>query len=356
VITKLKIFADYRCNLACSYCVQNAGRRRGPLAMPVLPPERRGDVALDALAAFLGDAQRTAEKISVYLSGGEPLASRPWFRMARLIRDLDMPYKTISNGTLLEQKIDELLEVRPDWISFTFNGTGARHDHVVGVPGAFAAMWRGLRRNVRRMFDAGIHVEATYVMTERSYRQITSDLQTISNIPFRKVVLQHLSYLEPEICEGHRKVYRRLFGNNSDFIFGEETPVPDFDLKVMHAQIQRTLAARWPFAIDVYPPLTELDELTDYYSSQPQFYRQRHCLRFDEEIWVLPDGRITSCFHETFGNLATHSFQDIVCSERRRWWSQTMRGLDESLPGCRRCHRIHTFPRAGRSMVAPAGR
>ncbi|MCA9068627.1 MAG: radical SAM protein [Planctomycetaceae bacterium] len=347
MITKLKIFADYHCNLSCSYCVQNVSRRTGPLALPILDPAPDAGPSLESMSAFLKQFKEAVEKPSIYLSGGEPLASKPWFRMARLLHDLDLPYKTISNGTLLEQKIDDLLKVRPSWIAFTFNGVGERHDRVVGVSGAYAAMSKALQKNVPRLQEAGIRVEATYVMTEQSYRHLADDFRVLSEIPFQQVTLQHLSYLEPEICEEHREVYHELLGTSSPFLFVEETPVPQFDLSTLYEQIQQVASEPWPFDVAVYPPLIELDELTDYYAPDPQYYRERKCERFDEEIWILPDGRITSCFQETFGNVATHSYHEVLDSHRRNTWIETLHNLDEPLPGCRRCHRIHTFPRQG---------
>lgn len=343
MISRLKILADYRCNLACPHCVQNVSRQQ---AAEAVRPDAGQPMRLADLGRFLGDLCDAAPGMAIYLSGGEPFASAHWFRCARLICDLGLRFKTISNGTLLQAVLDEILRVHPESIAFTFNGIRETHDRVVGVAGSFARMSAGLRRCAGRLLEHGIAIEATYVMTGHGDVSIRDGLQSIADIPFRKCVLQHVSFLEAAAVARHRDEYRRLFGAESTFVFGEGADRPAVDPGVLCGQIREVLRSQWPFEVCVFPPLVEEDELADYYGPAPQIYRARRCRRFQEELWILPDGTITSCFAHPFGHVATHRLGDILGSTEYRRWCAVLCGLEEPLPGCCRCHRIHADCRA----------
>lgn len=102
------------CNLACSYCY--LGDRT----------EEKGTLDLDALFASLRSAVNHDAKLIAFI-GKEPLAdTRALDIIKRLshIRGADKKFRVgmVTNGTLVERRIDEILEADPCYIDISIDG------------------------------------------------------------------------------------------------------------------------------------------------------------------------------------------------------------------------------------------
>jgi sulfatase maturation enzyme AslB (radical SAM superfamily) len=95
-----------RCNLVCAYCYQSSGASLGPLSWNAVRAAVAAAVALEP------------EGVDVVFSGGEPLLERDL--LTRCIAELDdlvstdveLSIRLITNGTLLDRRLTELLARR----------------------------------------------------------------------------------------------------------------------------------------------------------------------------------------------------------------------------------------------------
>jgi Radical SAM superfamily/Iron-sulfur cluster-binding domain/4Fe-4S single cluster domain len=95
------LYVTFRCNLTCSWCVN--------------PPLPEG-LSLDDYEADVDSVSRLLDHpffksvAHINLTGGEPLMNKHIGEIIRLIRRRGFLVGIVTNGTLLENKVDELLE------------------------------------------------------------------------------------------------------------------------------------------------------------------------------------------------------------------------------------------------------
>jgi MoaA/NifB/PqqE/SkfB family radical SAM enzyme len=331
----LKVFITYRCNLRCSHCVQSHVASKFESAYSF--------AFLEQLKTFASSVYYLNPNIKIYLSGGEPLLSPDFFRAAHIFKRQGLAYKTITNGLLLGARYPQLLEAPPQGIWVTFNGTAQRHDKMVGLKGGYDRLCESVQKSLSHLQGAGIKVGAVLVINALTYNRLSRDIEEIGALGFDQVVVQHLSFLPATVIEKHNRVYREKFGNDSLFCFGEGADGSGIQPVALYEELLKIRQKEYPFHVAIFPPLSELAELVDYYSDAPQRWRQKRCLRALHEIWVHPDGSVTVCFCHSIGHIG-QPFEQILTSPELMHWQQRFKELSSPLPGCMRCHRLYMYP------------
>jgi radical SAM protein with 4Fe4S-binding SPASM domain len=109
-----------RCNLRCSHCGSSAGTAR--------PKE------LDTRECF-----RVVEQLAragcrnVALMGGEPLMRDDFFEVGQAVKQLGMGLNIVSNGTLMETRIDRVRRLEPKVVGISIDGMKEAHESIRGT-------------------------------------------------------------------------------------------------------------------------------------------------------------------------------------------------------------------------------
>lgn len=331
-LTHLKIFADYQCNLNCVHCV-HANERHSVNNRP--GPDLDGQ-----MHDFLTEAYVLNPDLHIYLSGGEPLMSSRFFKLAGILRDLGYRYKTITNGLLLEERSNDLLAAPPEKLWITFNGTGRRHDRTVGKSGSFEKLVQSVRKSLPGLRQAGIYIGAVLMINPMTFHRLTDDVDVIAKFGFDEIVVQHLSFLPGALVHAHNLAYRNHFGCDSRFCFGQGADGSGIEYKALAQQLDALKKRDDPFPLIVFPPFDEPEQLADYYGKHPMRFLHRKCGRALHELWVRPDGEVTVCFGHRVGHVKQGP-ASILASEDLRFWQKRFSSLKTPLPGCTRCHRLY---------------
>jgi radical SAM protein with 4Fe4S-binding SPASM domain len=127
----------HRCNLRCKHCYSNSGEAG--------EEELTTEQALRVIDQ-LADAHVTA----LAFSGGEPLARKDFFQVARHAADRGLYVSLASNGTLLtKENVQKLKEAKVNYVDISIDGATAKtHDEFRGVTGAFEKAITGLKNCV----------------------------------------------------------------------------------------------------------------------------------------------------------------------------------------------------------------
>lgn len=118
------------------------------------------DVALKALKEF-----RDAQGLTVYISGGECMLHRDFAEILRHAKSLDLNIVVLSNLTLCDEKMVELLkEIDPQFVNVSLYAvTETIHDSITQVPGSC----KKTKAAIDALQAAGVHVRiATPFMRE----------------------------------------------------------------------------------------------------------------------------------------------------------------------------------------------
>jgi MoaA/NifB/PqqE/SkfB family radical SAM enzyme len=329
----LKIFVTYRCNLKCRHCVQSQISSR-------YKPAKDNKIYLRHINTFLTSAREKFRDIRIYVSGGEPLLSPNFFKIATMIKNQEITYKTITNGLLLGKLWRRFIEAPPEGIWITFNGTGRNHDRIVGLDNSYQQLCQSVSNSISHLQQAGIKVGAVLMINSLTHDRLDKDFDEIAAMGFDEVVLQHLSFLSPQELEQHRCVFKREFNRESHFCLGENVDGTGIDPVILFKQLKKVMNKRTSIRKVIFPPLESMEQLTDYYGDHPLKWKQRRCQRALREIWVHPDGTVAVCFSQEIGDIS-QSFEEIMQSPRFLHWWKTFQELSRPLPGCMRCHRLY---------------
>ena len=137
----ISLFLTYKCNLRCKMCGQwgPAGSSRGYSPEKL---DRRLDMAdierlLDEVAGF---------RPNITLFGGEPLLYKDWSAVARMAKKRKMRVNMITNGVLLKENAEAVIDSGVDEVIFSLDGPRDVHDGIRGAPGTYDRALAGFKK------------------------------------------------------------------------------------------------------------------------------------------------------------------------------------------------------------------
>jgi radical SAM protein with 4Fe4S-binding SPASM domain len=154
-----------RCNLRCSYCLEDAPLADAP---PDSTPEERARI-VDELVA--------SEVLKVYLSGGEPLLVDEVPLHVRRLRDAGASVRLTSNGTLVD-----------DAIAGQLARAGLTVAEISLQPGADEAV----RRGVEHLIAAGVRTIVRAVVTPSSVERIDGIVERYADSGVESIAFQEV--------------------------------------------------------------------------------------------------------------------------------------------------------------------
>lgn len=167
---------DYtrKCNLKCQHCYSNAKA----MVLEELTTKEALDV-VDQLADF--------GVVALAFSGGEPLARKDFFEVAKHAVNSGLYVSLATNGTLLnKQTAKKLKEIGLHYVEISIDGSNPEtHDGFRGVEGAFEMAVRGLKNCVEENMCASIAVTAT----KRNFKDIPKILDLAEKLGAKRFAL-----------------------------------------------------------------------------------------------------------------------------------------------------------------------
>lgn len=163
------------CNLRCRHCYQDAGRS--------LEDELSLEEQLQVVEQL--DYHHVP---AVALSGGEPLVSRNFWRVAEEIHKRGIYLSVATNGTLLSpENVTRLKEVGVDYVEVSLDSADPDfHDSFRGVPGMWERTVKGIENCLQQ---SGLKVGIAATITRQNYRQVPE------LISFAKKLGVHIFYV-----------------------------------------------------------------------------------------------------------------------------------------------------------------
>jgi MoaA/NifB/PqqE/SkfB family radical SAM enzyme len=147
-VNVIQIHPTRRCNLRCLHCYSTSG------------PELEGELSLDRIVAFLGEAVSEGFH-AIAVSGGEPFVWRPLPKLLESARALGLFTSVTTNGVLLDPRRLERLAPHLSLLAVSVDGVPESHDRLRASDGALAR----LRRKLGNVRDAGIPFGIIFTLT-----------------------------------------------------------------------------------------------------------------------------------------------------------------------------------------------
>ncbi|MCL5035716.1 MAG: radical SAM protein [Chloroflexi bacterium] len=151
------------CNMRCIHCGSSAGKpAKDELS-------REEGLSLCEQLAALGNQVVT-------LSGGEPLVSPHWHAYAKKFGELGLKVYMITNGYLLEENMDKIIDSPIKRLGISLDGTEATHNYIRQVGDSFQKAVNGAKLLMEKGISIGIvtHISKLNIMElEAMYETFT---------------------------------------------------------------------------------------------------------------------------------------------------------------------------------------
>lgn len=163
-LNQIYFYLTEGCNLACRHCWL------GPQYDP--DGTRYATLPSSLLEKIIHEAKLLGLR-GVKLTGGEPLLNQDFLLMLNVIRREGLALSLETNGTLCTPEHAAAIQAaceRP-FVSVSLDGVEAgTHDHIRGVPGAFAAAVRG----IGHLVDAGLKPQIIFTVMKSNVGEVES--------------------------------------------------------------------------------------------------------------------------------------------------------------------------------------
>jgi len=315
-------FVTLRCNARCTMCnlkdILNGGGQEEP--------------TLDDIDRFLCSIKGV--KPSIILFGGEPFVRKDIVDIVRVVKKRRFNCGMFTNGILLNKEIVEsLTKLNLDFIVFSMQGVGDRHDRVVGIKGAYDKV----------LYNMGLFTKSSLYTKVIIHTTITGEnLEDLVNLVYvakdKRVDLMrfgHPTFFTSSDLEKNRRVCQSFFPEKDlsemSYIYNPEGKGDKY-----YEAIKKL---KEKFASDItFVPDLSLREVRSWYSDD--FKTDRKCRFLWRGLFVYPNGDVYPCesLKYPIGNIYKDSFTKIWNNERYTKLRMVIKkGL---LPACARCCKL----------------
>ena len=340
----LSLFLTYRCNLQCKMCGQwgRVGSSRN-----YAPEILKEQLSLKEIENLLSDVKSFKPNITLF--GGEPLLYKEWPEVVRMVKEKGMRCNIITNGVLLNDHAEKMVELGVDEIIFSLDGPQDVHDQIRGTPGTYEKAMRGFKKILDLKRGKGLKKPLVNVSTavfETNYERLDEVIHSAEEMGASSITFHHLIFIGRETYESHDRIFQGHFSCSSHDWTGfirEHPPniIPDRLIQVL--KIIRS--KKTDLDLSVYPNYTD-DEIKRYYATfhfLPESYRRR-CLSPWIVAYIFPDGSVRPCQSLNFvmGNTKEAPFKSIWNSKGALKFRGVLKE-EEYFPVCPHCTEFYRY-------------
>ncbi|HTE18116.1 MAG TPA: radical SAM protein [Armatimonadota bacterium] len=312
-----------RCNLRCDFCRFGAN----------------GEVFGKRDWMEIEDWKRVIDEIAPFgpylcLTGGEPTLYPHLAELIAHIKSRGLRCVLTTNGTLLEQRAEALMEAPPDAMILSLDGPEEIHDSVRKVSGAYERALRGTQRLAAlRKGESAPYLIVNAAITGHTYESALRMVEVAREFGAFALNFQHFWFMTRPMVETHNARWGDCFPLDFDRIGGTATDGVDTDR--LYNTIHELKRGDFGLPITFYPEL-DREEMRTYYG-EPEAFTHRttpSCAWISTDI--LPNGDVSPCFELVCGNVLRQSFTAIWNSDSFRHHRRRLTSAGP-YPVCARC-------------------
>jgi len=338
----ISLFLTYKCNLRCKMCGQWGENGWAKCQ----PPEITGKtLPVDTIKRMIDDTAFFKPNITLF--GGEPLLFKDWEEVVRHIKKRKLRVNMITNGTLLSQYVEKVVDSGIDEIIFSLDGPEEIHDEIRSGKGIFKKATESFMMLKDYKEKKGISTPRVNVNTtifEDNYRRLDEIISVAESIGADTLTFHHLIFLSDKICnDNSRFMKNELNLECMDWKGFSMDRLPEIDPDYLVEKLKELKSRKSKVSINVYPNFTE-EETKKYYSNfefRSETYSTR-CISPWMTVYVFPNGDIKPCLDVSYiaGNILEERFPEIWNGEKLKQYRRVLKkhGI---FPGCIRCTELY---------------
>ena len=357
--SNLALYLTFRCNLRCAVCFQIRGSQKIPSNRTWYNQQQ--ELPLKTWISLLD--QVSSFRPWIFITGGEPLLYPQFMELVREARKRKLNIHLQTNGTLLAEVADFLVQAGVMVVCISLDGPPEVHDAIRGVPGAFRKLEEGvqalLAARARRRSPTPV-LSINFTISQSNIKNLPEMVPLAVRLGAETMQIQHAMFNSPGKVALHNKFLspERVRKLGLDMAFpsiceGEyyKSEINSADIPFLQASIAQTRKLAEDKLILTFLPDLPLELLSAYYLDLDYPFVQR-CDYFWKTLRIFPDGTNVPCLNFRAGNITEHSFADLWNGPRM----QTLRLLfnQRLLPGCVRCCRRYYTKGDRPALQAPS--
>ncbi len=318
----IALFLTLRCNANCFMC-----------NLQELLNKDKEELSLEKVDSFLSEIAQF--KPSIVLFGGEPLLRNDFIDVLKKVKRYRLSCGIFTNGTLFNSElVRKMVQLRMNYVAFSLQGIGEKHDLVVGIKGAHNKMIDGIKefaKYKKRKTKIIIHT----TITENNLEDLGKIVELGEKLKVDLIRFGHPTFFTKEDIRKNKVVMERVFPNEKiDEISYSYNPK---EKSLFYYEKIKKFMKDYKGRFKMTPDLN-LEEIKSWYSDR--FYSRRKCYFVYRGCFIYPNGDVVPCesFRFVMGNINQQPFMKIWNSEKYvRFRNNLKKGL---YPGCARCCKL----------------
>jgi len=327
--TMIHFMATLRCNLRCEMCFFY-GRGKTPKL-------DKWELTLDEMERVIDSIAKAyrwfPSKPYLGITGGEPFIRRDIFEIIDYIKKKGFKFSIVSNFALLnEDKIDKLLQLKPNSMNVSMDGPREIHDKIRGVEGTFDKAVENLKYLRSKDNRMPIRMNCTVSYANKDYFKELLKIAKETNCDLQ---FTHLWHLDESVANAHNQFMKREFQDEFVYPVDSMSYTEDQSEEIANNFIELLHEAKKQgIKIDQVPMLKEKDIKRFY--CDPSFLRAKKCTLIWSKLRLDSNGNLTPCLGYNFGNVLEQDFSKVLNSSKARKFRSSLK-KHGVFPGCKTC-------------------
>ena len=334
------------CNLKCRMCDVGIGDRASVFYANMIGDDP-GNMSLDLLKEALDGAMGFRPLPKIGLAFTEPLNHVQILDFCREIKTRGFFCSITSNGFLLPQRAEGLVEIGVDEITISIDGPPEIHDKIRGRKNSFARLYEGIEKLNAARARTGRkqpYVRISYTINDLNFAHLRSCIEAIMPLRPGSINFAHLSFITDDMAAMHNALYTGELGVAHSCL--GEMDLKSIDLPTLADEIAavKMLSARGGLGgteVTFHPDLTTVEQLRGYYHEPTEYVGGKRCTDPFKMMMVKTDGTVipahSRCYNYPLGRVQDTPLAELWNNARYKAFRQLLYGAGGSLPACTRC-------------------
>lgn len=310
------LYVTEGCNLKCVTCSY-----RSPLP---------GELTFDEIASLAKELSGFGLKHIVY-SGGEPLLRRDFDMICEVFACLKVKQTLLTNGLLLEKRIDELRQYFTEVIVSIDGAKAETHNKIRGV-NSFDLILKGIAKALEKPSEAksNMQVSIRTVIQKQNFRELPDFIELAKSIGVKRI-----SFLSADVSsDAYGRDTRGAMADESEIALNsEETD----EFKSIIERVISDYKHEFETGFISESP-GKMYHMAEYYKALQGrgVFPRNYCNAPMVSAVITSTGEIHPCFFlPSFGNIRKNSFKELISSHAIKNTRKQVRSYE--LERCQKC-------------------
>jgi MoaA/NifB/PqqE/SkfB family radical SAM enzyme len=333
------------CNLHCRMCDVGLGESASVFWTHMIGDDRR-NMSLEMLGTILDQASEFRPRPRIGLAFTEPLIHPRIVEFCRAVARRGFFCSVTSNGFMLPQLADALVDAGLSEITVSIDGPEEVHDGVRGRAGSFHRLYQGIERlndAKRRWRQAHPRVRFSYTITDENATSMLAFVRSVESLRPTAFCFSHLNFITAEMAAAHNAHHGGAYAVARSNLGTIEPERIDLDaMWEALGELKAYARSRPGFpALVIVPDLSSRDDLDIYYRQPMRFVGGRACTDPWRMMMVRTDGTVipahSRCYNVPLGTIRETRLAAMWNNAQAVAFRRKLKDAGGTLPACARC-------------------